>query len=212
MTRPTDVTLAAPMQSPIIPGRSCENCTLCCKVMRIYELNKPNGVWCSHCKPSVGCTIYDNKPHSCSVFYCGYLSSSELDEKWKPAHSRLVISVDSDNKKIVVNVDQQRPDAWKHEPYYSQFKAWSRRATADRKQLLVQVNVGSRAYVVFPDRDVDLGVMAEGDTIITRQRMTPLGIQWGATKVHKGAPPPPAGDVALATIRDADFAPRLKGD
>jgi hypothetical protein len=71
----------------------------------------------------------------------------------------------NNGKQIAVQVDPQRPDAWRQETYYSQLKAWARWAVANGNKVVVVVGVGSRAYVVFPDRDVDLGVVSEGDNI-----------------------------------------------
>ena len=53
-------------------------------------------------------------------------------------------------------------------PFYAKLKQWARLAEpADR---LVLVRIGSRALVVFPDRDVDLGAMQNGDRIVTERR------------------------------------------
>jgi hypothetical protein len=198
------------MQNPIIPGRSCKNCTLCCKVMRIYELNKPPGLWCSHCKPGIMCTIYENRPDSCRIFYCQYLTNGKLNEKWRPSRSRIVISrATLDVRQITAHVDPQRPDAWKQAPYYSQLKDWARWAIAKSNDVIVLVGVGARQYVVFPDRDVDLGVIAEGDTIVTSQRMTPAGIQW-EVKVSRKEAPQPARNIGPATAADADLEPCVK--
>lgn len=97
---------------------------------------------------------------------------------------------------IAVLVDPQRPDAWRQEPYYAQLKAWARWAVASRNKVIVVVRVGPRTYVVFPDRDVDLGVVSEGDKIVTHERVTPLGVQWDASTSHQDAPP--TSNVGLA--------------
>ncbi len=52
--------------STTIPGRSCGECLLCCKLAKIVGLDKPDGVWCRHCAPGRGgCTIYETRPPVC---------------------------------------------------------------------------------------------------------------------------------------------------
>ncbi len=29
---------------------SCDGCTVCCKVLKIRELDKPANIWCAECK------------------------------------------------------------------------------------------------------------------------------------------------------------------
>jgi Fe-S-cluster containining protein len=48
--------------------RSCGECTLCCSIQNIEELNKPEGVKCRHCNN--GCTIYEDRPTVCREFNC----------------------------------------------------------------------------------------------------------------------------------------------
>ncbi len=198
--------MATPMQDPRIFGRTCGTCSLCCKVMEITALNKPRGVWCYNCNPRIGCTVYADKPNECSKFYCGYLTNPDLGEEWKPDHSRIVISSDLDGRRLWVNVDPQRPDAWKKEPYYSKIKQWSKLAAKIHKvnRNVVVVSVGWRMYVIFPDRDVDLGVTNKDEYIITNERMTPRGVQWGAFKIHKDDPRAEHFGVAVESRKGAE--------
>lgn len=48
--------------------RDCGDCILCCTIMKVYELNKPEGIKCKHCK--YGCEIYNDRPMSCRIFHC----------------------------------------------------------------------------------------------------------------------------------------------
>jgi len=178
--------MAAPMQNPIAPGRSCGTCTLCCKALEIAVLNKPPGVWCPNCKPGDGCMIYSDRPRECSSFFCDYLRNPELGEEWKPSHSKLVVASELDGNRIAVYVDPQRPNAWRQEPYYSRLKQWAEAAVPHRGQVLACV--GRRTYVVFPDRDVDLGDVGRDELIVTRERTTPLGVHLEASKIHKDDP------------------------
>ena len=156
-------------------------------MLRIQALDKPEGVWCKHCNLGKGCSIYSSKPTECSIFHCGYLTNPHLGEEWKPSHSKIVLCVELDGNRITAYVDRQRPDAWKREPYYSTLKQWEENAVPYRGQ--VMACVGSRMYMIFPDRDVDLGeVNTDEELIVTGERMTPTGIQLDAFKIHKDDP------------------------
>ena len=67
---------------PLVPGRSCGECSLCCKLLRIEAFNKPVGTWCSHCAPGRGgCTIYETRPTECRDFYCAWLTTPALGHR-----------------------------------------------------------------------------------------------------------------------------------
>lgn len=58
----------------ILPnGRSCGDCTACCKALEVVELSKPTGKWCPHCSVGKGCNIYPKRPTSCQEFRCEWL-------------------------------------------------------------------------------------------------------------------------------------------
>ena len=91
-----------------------------------------------------------------------------------------------DNKRLIAYVDPGRPDAWKAEPYYSQLKKWSEENVSEGKQVVVFI--GHRAIVILPDRDVDLGDVAEDELIITTGRRGPRGIEFDAIKLKPDDP------------------------
>jgi len=170
----------------IVAGRSCANCTLCCKILKIDALNKPRDVWCSHCRPASGCSIYNDRPDECRSFYCGYLIEKRFGEEWKPSHSKIVLVIDSSGNRIAAHVDPQRPDAWKQEPYYPQLKEWAKSGVPQGKQVAVQI--GQRTHFIMPDRDIDLGIVNETDRIIIGKEATESGLQYQAYKLHKNDP------------------------
>jgi hypothetical protein len=178
------------MQSPlpIVPGRSCGNCTLCCKVLTVFGLKepKPAGAWCPHCTPGSGCAIHTARPEDCRDFFCGYLTSSDLGEEWKPSRSRFVIAPERNGNTIHVHVDPQRPEAWKQAPYHSTLRQLAKREVPNGGRILVWI--GKRLYAVLPDRDVDLGVFSEDEILIIKRLVTPGGIEWQAFKCHKDDP------------------------
>ena len=160
------------MTPAVIEGRRCGTCTLCCKVMTVEELGKPNGQWCPHCVKGRGCAIYSDRPNECRRFQCGYLLWPALGEHWLPARSKLVVAFKPDGKEIVVHVDPGVPNAWRAEPYYSEIGSLAGHATRTAYTIFVQI--GRRMIAVFPDREVDLGVVA-GDEVIAIHEVTGPG-------------------------------------
>ena len=193
---PTDVmpnTLAAGEKTPV---RSCDGCTLCCKVMGVRALDKPRGKWCPHCKISSGCGIYEMRPTECRTFLCGYLMKPGLSEAWKPSTSRMIISNELAQNRINVHVDVARPDAWRKQPYYGELKTWSRQITGDRGQLVVII--GERQVVILPDHDVDLGTVDLDEiVVITETSASNGGRAYEAYAVRRDAPGAEAIDAAV---------------
>lgn len=173
-------------ETPIIQGRACGTCTLCCKVMSIEELGKPQGSWCKHCDIGRGCKIYPDRPGECRTFYCGYLTWPMLEDHWFPAKSKLVVVSELDDTRIAIHVDPGRQSAWQQEPYYSEIKHWS--ALASEQMHQVVVCIGKRAIVVFPDREVDLGVIADDELIITSETRSAAGMKLDAMKLKADDP------------------------
>ena len=169
-----------------IPTRSCDGCALCCMVLKIDELNKPKGKWCNHCSTRKGCDIYEERPNQCRKFYCGWLTNSLLGEEWKPSKSKIVLVGELDGNRLAAHVHPNHPDAWRKEPFYSALKEWAMAAVPHRGQVIACV--GQKAYMIFPDRDVDLGIVTDDDRIITGQTQTPDGIRQQAYKLHKDDP------------------------
>ena len=165
----------------IVPGRTCGDCSLCCKVMKVDEFDKPPGVWCRHCAPGRGgCTIHESRPSVCRNYYCGWLMSASLGPEWQPSVCKMLINFETDQLRVSVHVDPGHPTAWRREPYYSQFKQWSRQF--EGKKVIV-VFVKRRANLVLPDKDMDLGELEPDDNIQIFSQMTPQGRTWGAKKI-----------------------------
>lgn len=147
-----------------VTTRSCNGCTLCCKLLGIDALEKPKAVWCPHCKAGSGCTIYADRPDECRSFDCLYVSGPQLGDHWFPARSKMVVCVNREIGRIEIHVDAGRSGAWRAQPFYDEIKAWSRAAASDDGQILVCLP--DRTIVVLPDEDVDLGKLAADDRIV----------------------------------------------
>lgn len=138
-------------------GKSCGDCSLCCKLMGVEAIAKPAGAWCGHFRRGGGgCGIYEDRPQACRDFACLWLTSEKLDAAWKPNHAHLILHTDQDGRRLNVVVDPADPTAWKRDPYYRRIKAMSVRAE-DGYELVVCV--GQRRFVIFPHEDVDLGIV-----------------------------------------------------
>jgi hypothetical protein len=66
-----------------VANRVCGDCTACCTVMGVVELNKANYQPCSH---NCGrCGIYNSRPSTCRSWSCGWLLGLiEGDERRRP--------------------------------------------------------------------------------------------------------------------------------
>jgi hypothetical protein len=147
---------------PLLPGRACGSCTLCCKLLAIEALAKPAGTWCGHCKVGAGCGVYDARPAECRAFHCGYLIWEQAGEHWNPARSKMVIASEEGGRRVSVYVDPARPDAWRRDPFHRDIKQWAQWAVEGGQQVLV--HAAGRAIAILPDQEVELGPIAKGDS------------------------------------------------
>lgn len=98
----------------------CGTCTLCCKVMRVADLEpvKERGTWCRHCEPGRGCGIYADRPESCRVYECAWLlSQSKADTAFpaelRPDRCKVVFQGLVDRDGWQAFPDPGRPNAWR---------------------------------------------------------------------------------------------------
>jgi hypothetical protein len=110
-------------------GRSCGDCTLCCRLLPIADLKKPAGVKCQHVRYGKGCSIYPSRPLDCRAWACRWVADPEVKAAGLPrpdrAHYVLDVMWDyvemedklsGERKKLSVLqvwVDPQHPDAWR---------------------------------------------------------------------------------------------------
>ena len=95
------------------PGKSCGSCTQCCKICTVDELQKPAGVYCSHCTIGGGCQIYQDRPPSCRTFMCSWLYSPDMAPEFKPDKTHVVIWEWAAARILFADCDPDRPDAWR---------------------------------------------------------------------------------------------------
>jgi hypothetical protein len=188
-----------PTEIALVAGRSCDGCTMCCKLYEVPSLAKAENVWCAHCDMSKGCTIYDARPQECRDFFCHYRMDRDVPEHWKPSRSHMAMKSDASGMRIIVTVDPKRPTAWREQPYYRDLKAWAANRMPSGRQ--VHVRIGARTIVVLPDRDVDLGTVGNR-AILTKRTTAPDGrvvqmdfqvVERDDPRVKPTAPAPAAG-------------------
>lgn len=150
------------MQATTAPARSCGSCMVCCKVVKVAELDKPAGRWCVNARPGVGCVIHDERPRSYQVFTCMWLGSDMLPDEWKPDRARFVVAVES-NGALQILCDPAQPAAWRREPYHTQIRRWAEHGMNISKPVLLMV--GDRASVILPNTELPLGVIEPGDEV-----------------------------------------------
>jgi hypothetical protein len=158
-----------PSASPhVVPGRACGTCMMCCKLLRIEELEKPAGVWCRHAMTGKGCGIYENRPPVCQNFHCQWMLDSSLGPEWKPEKAKFVMSPDRKQQEIFnINVDPAFPDAWTKPPFFATIKNWVAAGATLGRFALVQI--GTRLIAVLPDRIVELGNV-KPEVVLARER------------------------------------------
>lgn len=169
-------------------GRSCGECSLCCKLAKIVELDKPEGVWCRHCAPGRGgCTIYETRPPVCRNWNCNWIIEPALGPEWRPLTSKMILYYENDGNRLCVRVDPGYANNWRKEPYYGQLKRCAQTALDARKQVVIYIR--KRAIVILPDKDVDLGDLEIGDQIWVGAQNTPSGKIWHAAGIPADVPP-----------------------
>jgi hypothetical protein len=163
-----------------VPGRSCAGCTLCCKLLDVPELNKPRFTWCKHCDTSKGCQIWTapERPSLCAEYFCAWMLNPVFGPEWRPVESKMVISFDAPERRVVISVDPARADAWRKQPFYRQIKNLAMQALRDQGHVLVWA--GADAFVVLPDRDVALGRIDKEAIVVVTQNRTPAGVSYDA--------------------------------
>lgn len=194
------------MTTGYVAGRSCESCTMCCKLLRIEALDKPSFEWCPHCEIGVGCKIYEERPSECRAFHCGYLTQSQIGAHWKPADSRMVLALSTDTKRLTIFVDPDRADAWRKEPFISDLKRWAQAAAKNNGRVVV--SQGASVIAVTPDGETKLGMVEDGQIIIGRRKRGPGGVEVAPIVVDRDDPIVDA----LRLLKDPEAAKRASAE
>ena len=167
--------------APLVPGRDCGSCTMCCKVYKIEALGKPEGQWCTHCKIGASCRIYDTRPDDCRQFFCLWRTDANFPDSWKPNVSKLTAALYPKNGFIYVQVDASSPQAWRKEPYFSTLKSWAANLLPHNRHILVFVR--DQATLIMPTGPIPIGPMSPDDGFVVRETFTPAGKTYAVERV-----------------------------
>ena len=89
----------------------CGECTLCCSLLPVLEINKKAGTMCLHCGDS-GCLIYDERPESCRVFNCAYHQANKADLQLSPNNCGVIFEKIADD--IMLGLVEKNRSGYPH--------------------------------------------------------------------------------------------------
>jgi hypothetical protein len=88
-------------------------CTLCCRLMDVDELDKPADKWCEHCQVGTGCRIYEDRPKTCRGWSCQWLARPDRypEEELRPDRCSFLLDITKNDRGwfLVVGVDYGDP-------------------------------------------------------------------------------------------------------
>ena len=179
---PAALSEAEPVRVPV-PGRACGDCTLCCHVVAVAELDKPPGIRCPHAQRCNGCAIYPSRPAACRDFYCEWMLSTTLGREWKPDRARFALMVTVTGH-LSACVHPDFPSAWRRPAYYPTLRRWARERAADPWSPWpgVDVWIGNRCIILLPDGETDLGVVSPEEEVRIDLEPGPSGPAYVARK------------------------------
>lgn len=73
----------------------CGECTLCCFLLPIKWLDKPENTPCIHCDK--GCLIHETKDFECSNFECSWLQSGVRNDALRPDKCGIIFEMMDEN-------------------------------------------------------------------------------------------------------------------
>jgi len=155
-------------------SRQCGDCSLCCKLLGIPELNKPKDEWCPNFAAGIGCRIYADRPPSCRDFTCRWLADPTMGPEWKPSICKMVL--DAKPRLLVVHADPAVTRPWRAEPYFSVLKRLA--AQGLTKGTMVMAIERRRTIVILPAREVALGLIDPDARVALDRVMTAHGPEW----------------------------------
>lgn len=140
-----------------VESKRCGACTLCCKLYDVDWLDapKPAGKWCHHCKPGVGCAIWQELPKGCGDYFCVWRMDPDMGEEWRPDRARFILSQQHPDQPLTVVADLSAPNAHQREPYRTRLAQTARSILQARGSTIV-VFRGKKRSLLFPDCEIDV--------------------------------------------------------
>ncbi len=150
---------------------SCGSCTLCCRLLAVEEINKPQGHACTHIdKHCGGCRIYAERPGACRSFECLWLQSQarpgqQMPLELRPDRSHVVFAmdamvvpateIDDERRELFLLVDPDHPRAWQAHLPRSAIRTFLKRGGT------VHITIGDQQMMIRPDGEIIVGSEAE---------------------------------------------------
>lgn len=141
----------------IAEGKSCGDCGLCCKLIGVESLNKPQFVWCKSYRKGAGCKIYEDRPADCRAFICYWMHVPNLGEEWRPDRAGFVMHIADGGSRLNIETDPATPQSWRREPFYSTFRDWAAKGAG--RGLTLVVWMGRRCLEITPTGEIDHGML-----------------------------------------------------
>lgn len=84
----------------LVPDRDCGDCNVCCVALTIDDpaLQKVQGFRCQNTLPDKTCAIYDGRPRTCRVFFCGYRRLKWVKDTLRPDRSDVLVNLQHESK------------------------------------------------------------------------------------------------------------------
>jgi uncharacterized protein len=143
-----------PIGTNMTTSRTCGACSLCCKLLPIAVLDKQANLWCRHCKPGNGCSIYRTRPQVCRDYQCGWLLGV-LNDHWSPANCHMIVTLPYEgHPACMVAVDPDHANTWEQAPYLEDLKKMA--AQYGFVQVVLATAEGPMIGLVSPFRVIKL--------------------------------------------------------
>lgn len=138
--------------------RKCGDCQLCCKLLPTPEIDKLANKRCQHQKHGVGCAIYANRPLSCQLWSCSWLSPDKHDTADLPRPDRAHYVVDPIPDFITITYYDGSPSehipviqVWVDPDHRNAHRAASFRNWLDRQRMPAIIRFNEKdGFVLFP--------------------------------------------------------------
>jgi hypothetical protein len=136
--------------------RRCGDCQLCCTLLPTREVPTAAGERCKHQRFHKGCAIYKDRPTSCRLWSCRWLTEDDTADLRRPDRSGYVldmlpdfITLEQPDRPIRIEVvqvwvDPRRPDSHRDPA----LRAWLERRAEDGVAALVRLS-GKDGFVLF---------------------------------------------------------------
>jgi hypothetical protein len=137
--------------------RTCDGCTLCCKLVASPELDKPCGTWCALCEIGVGCREYAARPPSCRNFRCMWLADPDgVPEGFRPDKVKAVIVMSNDEVTPAIFCDRTPTGAFRR---WLEMHSYARRILLmNSRGVATKLIVSGKEYEVDSER-IDINTM-----------------------------------------------------